>query len=132
MEGRLKERLESAERALRHLQELAAKQERSEVERDAMIHRFEFTFELAWKAAKEYLREEEGIDAASPKKVIRICREIGMMTEEQTEQMLLMADDRNLTAHAYDEEMAERIAERIRGHAELLGIWLEKMKRVDV
>ena len=51
------------------------------MERDALIQRFEFSFELLWKCAKEYLYVEEGIDAASPKKVIRCCRELGLLDE---------------------------------------------------
>ena len=71
---KVQERIKTAQRALAKLHELAVKSDLSEVERDALIQRFEFSFELLWKCVKEYLYVEEGIDAASPKKVIRCCR----------------------------------------------------------
>lgn len=69
----------------------------------------------------------EGIDAASPKKVIRYCRELGILDEEQTVQALQMADDRNLTTHTYDESFAKAVVERIREYDPLLQTWLEKL-----
>lgn len=65
---RITERYELAIRALTKFHELASRQNLTEIERDALIQRFEFTFELTWKCAKEYLYIHEGIDAASPKK----------------------------------------------------------------
>jgi len=48
-----------------------------------------------WKAVKEWLYEHDGIDAASPKSVIRFCREIGLPGEDEAAAALEMADDRN-------------------------------------
>ena len=73
---RLKERLNSAKKALDSLQELVVIPQPSDVERDATIQRFENTFEASWKAAKQYLYDIEGIDIGSPKGVIRSCREM--------------------------------------------------------
>lgn len=66
--GRGTERYELVVRALAKFHELVHWQELTEIERDALIQRFEFTFELVWKCAKEYLYVEEGMDVASPKK----------------------------------------------------------------
>jgi nucleotidyltransferase substrate binding protein (TIGR01987 family) len=121
------ERINTTQNILAKLHELAVKQTLSDVERDALIHRFEFSFELLWKCAKEYLYVEEGIDAASPKKVIRCCRELGLLDEEQTRETLQMADDRNLTSHTYDETFAQAVVERIRQYDPLLQFWLDKI-----
>ena len=99
----------------------------TEVERDALIQRFEFSFEIVWKVAKDYLSVEEGIDAASPKKVIRSCREVGLLDEAETRLALVMADDRNLTAHTYDEEFAQQMVTKIVEYDLLLRCWYEKM-----
>lgn len=124
---RLKERLETAKKALNKLRELVIKDEINEIERDALIQRFEFTFEIMWKCGKDYLRVVEGLDIASPKGVIRHCREIGLFDEEQTEQALRMADDRNLTTHTYDEAFALEMAGRVVKYEGLLWYWYEKM-----
>lgn len=42
-------RMETAQKILTKLHELAVKPDLSEVERDALIQRFEFSFELLWK-----------------------------------------------------------------------------------
>ena len=124
---KIQERINTAQRALTKLHELAVKPDLSDVERDAMIQRFEFSFELLWKCAKKYLYVVEGIDAASPKKVIRCCRELGLLDDEQTREALQMADDRNLTTHTYDETFAQAVVERIRRYAPLLQLWLGKI-----
>lgn len=124
---RLKERLEVAENALERLEEILVIENPSAVERDAAIQRFEFTFETVWKAAKDFLYEVEGIEAGSPKSVIRTCREVGIFDNEETEKALHMTDDRNLTVHTYNETLALKIFRRIRFYAPLLRKWLEKM-----
>jgi nucleotidyltransferase substrate binding protein (TIGR01987 family) len=124
---RLKERIVLAGQALQRLHELALRVDLTEVERDALIQRFEFSFEIVWKVAKDYLSVEEGIDAASPKKVIRSCREVGLLDEAETRLALVMADDRNLTAHTYDEEFAQQMVTKIVEYDLLLRCWYEKM-----
>lgn len=124
---KIQERINTAQRVLTKLHELAVKPDLSDVERDALIQRFEFSFELLWKCAKEYLYVVEGIDAASPKKVIRCYRELGLLDDEQTREALQMADDRNLTTHTYDETFAQAVVERIRRYAPLLQLWLGKI-----
>lgn len=125
---KLKERLTLAERAVSKLEELASKNEWTEVERDAMIQRFEFSYEILWKCAKDYLRVFEGIDAASPRRVIRECQRIGILSAEQTEMALRMSGDRNLTTHTYDEEFAVELSARMKDYGKLLRNWLEKIR----
>lgn len=126
---RITERYELALRALTKFHELASRQNLTEIERDALIQRFEFTFELTWKCAKEYLYIQEGIDAASPKKVIRSCREVGVLTDEETEHALKMADDRNLTTHTYDESFIESLLRRFPVYDAVLHTWLDRLEK---
>lgn len=121
-------RMEAAARALERLRELTSKEGLSDVERDALIQRFEFCFEILWKCGKDYLFAQEGLDAASPKKIIRLLREVGVLDAEETERALLMADDRNMTAHTYDEALAKEMAARIRDYEPLLRVWHQRMK----
>ncbi len=98
------------------------------LERDAGIQRFEFTFEALWKAARCFLVELEGVDAASPKGVVRSCRELGIFNEAETMVALGMVDDRNLTVHTYNEPLAEEIYSRLPQYFSLMTKWLQIMQ----
>lgn len=125
---RLEERMIAGEKALQRLEEALAIVQPSDLERDAIIQRFEFTFEALWKVGKQYLFDVEGIDVGSPKAVIRSCREIGVLTTEQAVLALQMADDRNLTVHTYNEGLALAIFERLFLYRPLLRSWLSGLK----
>ena len=127
MDG-LNERMEAAGRALFRLHEGTAREELSDLERDGMIHRFEYCFELLWKCGKDFLLDREGLEAASPKRVIRILREVGIFDDSETEHLLRMLDDRNMTAHTYDEALAAKLAVRIREHEKLMQEWYRRMQ----
>jgi nucleotidyltransferase substrate binding protein (TIGR01987 family) len=86
---------------------------KNDLHRDAAIQRFEFSFELAWKAAQKALRGE-GIDAASPKGCFREAFRLGWIPRE--EPWLNMLEDRNLTSHTYDAQLAEAVYRRLPGH----------------
>lgn len=126
---RLKVRIAVAAKAITRLTEAIQLPNPSDLERDAIIQRFEFTFEAVWKAAQAYLNIIEGIDTASPKSVIRFCREVGLLDESAATLALKMADDRNLTVHTYNESLAIAIYGRILEYQPLLSKWLMAMER---
>lgn len=127
---RLKERLQVAGKALATFCELPLTDADDDVVRDASIQRFEYTFEAIWKTAQLFLREREGLVAGSPKGVMRACLQVGLLTEDQVRLALEMADDRNLTAHTYNEELARKIFSRLAGYASLLQTWLNSMTKI--
>lgn len=117
---RLNLALGAARRALSTLEELAGGGSPTPVERDAAIQRFEYTFEATWKLLSLYLRDREGVVAASPKSAFRAAMRAGLLAEEDARLALDMADDRNLTVHTYIEELAARIYARLPAYAALL------------
>lgn len=125
---RLKERLVSATQAFATLEELVALPHPSRVERDAAIQRFAYTFEACWKAAQRYLLVIEGVNAGSPKACIRACRDAGLFSDEQAVVGLEMSDDRNLTAHTYNELVAEGIHRNLPRYASMMRHWLTAMQ----
>lgn len=125
---RLKERLEVAEKALGSFQDLPLGKNVDDIVRDAAIQRFEYTFEAVWKAAKLYLREKEGLEQGSPKGVVRACLQSGILTDGQARLALELVDDRNLTVHTYNEELAKRIFSHLNDYAELMADWLSEMQ----
>jgi nucleotidyltransferase substrate binding protein (TIGR01987 family) len=125
---RLQARLSVARRTLDRLSPLASRAVVTDIERDAAIQRFEFCFEATWKAAQLFLSLREGIEAGSPKAVIRAALQSGLLSEEETRSALVMADDRNLTVHTYNEEFAKRIFADLAAHAALLEHWISVME----
>jgi len=92
-------------KALSQLQK-ALDQPKSEYLRDAVIQRFEFTYELAWKTLKIYL---ETIDllVLNPKETLKVAYQQGILADADAWSELHM--NRNLTSHTYDEQLAEDI-----------------------
>ena len=125
----VKQKVNTARKALKTLQELLDKDRPSIVERDAAIQRFEYTFEAIWKAGKHFLREVEGIEIGSPKGVIRSFLQVGLLTEDQTALGLSMVDDRNLTSHTYNENLADQIYGQLGTYSHLMAKWVLSMEK---
>lgn len=106
----IKEDLKNATNRL----EEALRKEVSELEIDGILHRFEFTFELAWKTMKDCL-EEQGIvgKIGSPREMIKEAFSIGLI--ENGEEWLNMITSRNELSHLYDEETSREIYDDIKG-----------------
>ena len=107
---------EQTQRALASLQELVSKYSENQTDvilRDALIQRFEYSTEAFWKYLKAYLQTEHNLSANSPREVIRTGLFAKLYSEEISQELLQMLDDRNLTSHTYVEELAESIAHRI-------------------
>ena len=107
---------EQTQRALASLEELVSKYTQNQTDvilRDALIQRFEYSTEAFWKYLKAYLQTEHNLSANSPREVIRTGLTAKLYSEETSQELLQMLDDRNLTSHTYVEELAESIAHRI-------------------
>lgn len=108
---------EKAKLALKKLQKAYQKlssgvvSAKEELEKDGVIQRFEFTFELLWKALK-ILLEEKGIKALTPKDVLKEAFRLEWIENEGT--FLDMLEARNATSHIYDEKTAQEIFESIK------------------
>ncbi len=126
---RHEQRIKTAEAALKTLIDILDSPGLNDIQRDAAIQRFEYSFEAVWKAARAYLFDVEGIDAASPKRVLRESRNVGLLSDEQTALGLQMVDDRNLTSHTYHEGLAQKIYEKLEIYAGLMQSWLHSMKQ---
>lgn len=99
---------------------------KDDLEKDGVIKRFEFTFELFWKSLKIFL-EDQGILCKSPKGCLIEAFRFGLLSNESV--FLNMLEDRNLTSHVYDQLTSDKIFERIK--AEYLKAFLEFQKRMN-
>jgi nucleotidyltransferase substrate binding protein (TIGR01987 family) len=67
---------------------------------DLVVKRFEFTYEMSWKALKRYL-DFLGIEATNPRNVFKEAYVQGIISDENI--WLDMIEQRNLSSHMYDE-----------------------------
>lgn len=95
----------------------------SQLEKEGIIQRFEYTFELAWKVLKDKL-ESDGIilDQISPKAVVRQAYAANYINNPET--WLHMIGDRSLMSHTYDFAKFEEVIQSIRNdYLPLLDNW---------
>jgi nucleotidyltransferase substrate binding protein (TIGR01987 family) len=104
----------------RALQRLADVLQQPETEfiRDAAIQRFEFCFELGWKAVQAAAMLE-GQECASPRAAVSTAWRNGWIGDEAA--WLDMLDDRNKTSHTYREAIAREVFGAVSRHLPQLG-----------
>ncbi len=78
----------------------------SDVYLDVAVKRFEFTFEMAWKAIRRYL-DFVGITCKSPRACFKEAYVQGLLKEEEV--WLEMIEFRNLSPHIYNEQEIEEL-----------------------
>lgn len=83
----------------------------SELEKEGLIQRFEYTFELAWKTLQDLLEHKGYQDIAGPNPVLEQALKDGYIKNEK--QWRNMKKSRELTSHTYNSETADDIAENI-------------------
>lgn len=111
-EIRWEQRFQNFQKALKKLNELVQIEVYSEIERDSLVKRFEFTLELAWKTLQDLLNFKGYIDVKGPKPVVKQAFKDGLIADDVG--WILMLDARNMTSHIYDEEIALEIAREIK------------------
>jgi nucleotidyltransferase substrate binding protein (TIGR01987 family) len=79
---------------------------KSQLEKDGVIQRFEYTLELCWKTLRKILKHK-GITANSPRDAFREAHLVGII--EDTESWYTLLKKRNLASHTYNEETATEI-----------------------
>ena len=79
------------------------------VHKDATIKRFEFTLELAWKLMQT-IAQYNNIESFGPRNAIRAAAQLGCIDNPQLWFDTLKT--RNLTAHVYNESIADNAYEQ--------------------
>lgn len=78
--------------------------------RDAIIQRFEYTYETAWKVIKSVL-SYQGVELRHPREIFAEAFSSGwIINPDHWEAMI---EDRNLTTHTYKERTAEAVYKAI-------------------
>lgn len=106
------EKLENYKKALARLEEALAEKEPDQFVYDAIIKRFEFTYELAWELLKALIEYKGGEDVRFPRDVFKEAYAKGLL--KNGEIWLDMLNDRNLSSHTYNQEKVMEIFMRIK------------------
>jgi nucleotidyltransferase substrate binding protein (TIGR01987 family) len=111
---RWQQRLTNFERALRLLREAMAHgpEALNQLEKEGVIQRFEYCFELAWKTVKDYM-EASGVvfDVVMPRQVIKDAFAAKVLEDGTT--WMAMLDHRNLLSHTYNPAVFEQAVDAI-------------------
>jgi nucleotidyltransferase substrate binding protein (TIGR01987 family) len=108
------QRLQNFERALKLLEEALARPscELSDLEKEGLIQRFEYTYELAWKCLKDYLvHTGVTLPAVTPLHTVREAFAARLIPDGDV--WIDMIEKRNLTSHVYHEEVAVEVVTAI-------------------
>ena len=114
---RWKQRFSNYQKALSQLQsavELSEQRELTALEKQGLIHSFEYTHELAWKTLKDFLEFRGSTESIyGSKDATRIAFSYELISDGKV--WMDMIKSRNLTSHTYDEETVEEIVDLILG-----------------
>jgi len=97
----------------------------SGLEKEGIIQRFEYTFELGWKTFKDYLNYSGvEIDEITPRKVIKECATRGIFAGANIDPKIYMDMmlERTALFHTYDLEGVNQVVLRIKN------IYLKELK----
>lgn len=122
---RFEQKKEDFFNALNRLNE-AVNEEPTDVVIDGVLHRFEFTFELAWKLMKYYMEYMGLVEiTGSPRETIQNALKQNIIGDG--EEWINMMISRNNLSHIYDEKVSREIYGKIKNNYIKL---FEKLKQV--
>lgn len=79
---------------------------------DVTIQRFEFTFELFWKTLKKILQDDFDTKTVAPRQTLQQAYGMDLISNEKM--WVAMLDDRNMTSHTYQQDIADQIYQNIK------------------
>ena len=114
---RWQQRFDSYQKALKKIVEVVDSHsdfnELSDLEKEGLIQRFEYTFELSWKTLQDLLKYKGYIDIKGPNMVLQKSLEDGYIQDHDGWRAMKKA--RETTSHTYNEGDAGEIVANIFG-----------------
>ncbi len=108
---RWKQRYNNYIKALEQLASAVNLDTYNDLEREGLIQRFEYTYELAWLTIKDYLEDQGFQNITGSKDAFRQANNSGIISN--ADKWMEMIESRKLTTHTYDKDTAMEIAEKI-------------------
>ena len=107
LDVRWKQRFQNYEKAVTILEQATMISNPDIFQKAGLIQFFESSYELAWNMLKDYLEDQGFTDIKSPRAALKKAFEIGLILNGHDWMNLLQ--DRNLTAHTYDEQKIQEV-----------------------
>jgi nucleotidyltransferase substrate binding protein (TIGR01987 family) len=113
---------------LREAMAMRAARELNTLEREGVVQRFEYTWELAWKVLKDYL-DHTGVvlDTVTPASVVRAAFAANLIADGEA--WLRALDARNRMSHTYSAKAFEAVVDAI--DREFLALFEALRARLD-
>tara|TARA_Y100000590_G_C15732923_1_gene1017659 strand:+ start:104 stop:508 length:405 start_codon:yes stop_codon:yes gene_type:complete len=119
---------EPLEKALKSLKDGLSESIQTDLQRDGIIQRFEYTFELSWKSIRSLLialgRNEV---SSSPRPLFRDALEENLI--DHFDRWLGFLEARNQTAHTYSDKNAEAVFKKAQEFPEEVESLLIRLKK---
>lgn len=112
MSERIEQSYDMLEKACVKLTEYVENDDGSEQHMLAIIHSFEYTFELWWKYLQRYMEDKVTLEQYGPNATIKNAFTYHIIENGQV--WMDMLKDRNLTTHTYNINIAMEIKERVK------------------
>ena len=120
-----KSKLASFIKSVKNLKSILTETE-TQIVRDAAIKRYEICYELAWKSVQEALKAEGLEICKSPKSCFKEAFKQSWIADEEA--WAEMIQNRNLTTHTYDEDLAEKIYDSLGKYLSLFEYLLAQLQ----
>ena len=123
-EIRWRQRFQNYEKAFIQLSDAVYQLDQlSTLEKEGLVQRFEYTFELGWKVLKDFL-ESKNVEVNFPRDVIKESFKTELLDDGEI--WLEMLEKRNLMAHTYDEVIFKSVLNDIESR------YFDQLKKIYV
>ncbi len=118
------------EKALKSLKNALQSPPKNDLERDGVIQRFEYSFELAWKSVRGLLLALGRAEvSSSPRPLLKDAAEENLITDIELWDSFLEA--RNQTTHTYNELTANEVYDIVKKFPKAADDLLKKIKKLS-
>lgn len=95
--------------------------------RDSLIKRFELMYDFLVKYLRRGIFVVQRININSPRKMFQQCLSLGVVNKEEAKELVDLIKYRSLTKHAYDNDVANTVANDIQKHHDVISTVIEKV-----
>jgi len=101
---RWRQRFQNLKKAYQQLKAGVEQKSFTDLEKEGIVQRFEYTFELVWKTLKDYL-ESQDVIAEFPRDIFKAAFRYNLINNGEI--WMDMLEKRNLLSHTYNEKNAK-------------------------